>query len=243
MSFLAIGAERVIDLTHELHEDFPTLIGQKQFSRRRQLAFEKAGLNIDTIMSTEHVGTHFDAPLHFSENGRSASEVPAAQLVVPLCVIDIREKVAADPDARLSISDLEIWIQHHGSMPDNACVAMLSGWGRFVGDDKFRNADVDGKLHFPGVDAQAAQYLLDETSVVGLAVDTLSLDAGAATDFPTHRIWLPGGAGAWNASPTSTRFHRMARRSSSARRSIVVAPEVRLVCWLSDKRSVGIAGR
>jgi len=193
MSFLAIGAERVIDLTHELHEDFPTLIGQKQFSRRRQLAFEKAGINIDTIMSTEHVGTHFDAPLHFSENGRSASEVPAAQLVVPLCVIDIREKVAADPDARLSISDLEVWIQHHGSMPDNACVAMLSGWGRFVGDDKFRNADVDGKLHFPGVDAQAAQYLLDETSVVGLAVDTLSLDAGAATDFPTHRIWLPAG--------------------------------------------------
>lgn len=221
MSFLAIGAERVIDLTHELHEDFPTFIGQKQFSRRKQLAFEKAGINIDTITSTEHVGTHFDAPLHFSENGRSASEVPVAQLVVPLCVIDIRDKAAVDPDARLTLSDLEAWIQHHGPIPDNACVAMLSGWGGFVGDDKFRNADVDGRLHFPGVDAQVAQYLLDRTSAIGLAVDTLSLDAGDASDFPTHRIWLP--AGRWGLECVAN-LHEVPPRGATI---IVGAPKHR----------------
>jgi kynurenine formamidase len=193
MSFAALEAERVVDLTHELHEDFPTYIGLRQFSRRKQLAFEKVGINIDKITSTEHVGTHFDAPLHFSEDGRSVSDVPVAQLVVPLCIIDIREKAAVDADARLVLSDLEAWMQRHGPIPANACVAMLSGWEEFVGDDRFRNADADGKLHFPGVDPVVAQYLLDETGAVGLAVDTLSLDAGVATDFPTHKIWLPAG--------------------------------------------------
>jgi kynurenine formamidase len=32
-----------------------------------------------------------------------------------------------------------------------------------------------------------------ERQVVGLAVDTLSLDHGASTDFRTHLAWLPSG--------------------------------------------------
>jgi len=188
-----VFAERVIDLTHELHEEFPTYIGLKQFSRRKQLAFERAGMNIDTITSTEHIGTHFDAPLHFSENGQSVNQVPVEHLVVPLCIVDVREKAAVDPDARLTMSDLEAWTKRHGPIPAMACVAMLSGWGELVETNRFRNADAAGTLHFPGIDPEVAQHLVDETSVVGLAVDTLSLDAGVATDFPTHRIWLPAG--------------------------------------------------
>lgn len=197
MGSLIIKAERVIDLTHELHEGFPTYIGHRQFSRREQLSFARNGINIDTLTLTEHVGTHIDAPLHFSQDGRSVNEIPLTELIVPLCVIDIRERASTDSDAQMMVSDVRAWIDRYGNIPPYACVAMLSGWGDFVNSKKFRNAAPDGTLHFPGIHPEATEFLLAETTAVGLAVDTLSLDAGVSTDFPTHRTWLS--AGAWGA--------------------------------------------
>jgi len=50
-------------------------------------------------------------------------------------------------------------------------------------------------MHFPGVDPEAAAWLIRERKVAGIAVDTLSLDHGASKDFKTHVLWL--GAGRW----------------------------------------------
>jgi len=33
--------------------------------------------------------------------------------------------------------------------------------------------------------------LMEETTAIGLAVDTLSLDHGISADFKTHYAWLP----------------------------------------------------
>jgi kynurenine formamidase len=43
------------------------------------------------------------------------------------------------------------------------------------------------------VSPDAAQWLLAERKVSGLAVDTLSLDHGPSKDFRTHYLWLPSG--------------------------------------------------
>jgi kynurenine formamidase len=48
-------------------------------------------------------------------------------------------------------------------------------------------------LHFPGFHPDAADMLMKERQVVGMAVDTLSLDYGASKDFKTHYAWLPSG--------------------------------------------------
>ena len=48
-------------------------------------------------------------------------------------------------------------------------------------------------MHFPGIHPEAAEWLLKERSVAGLAVDTLSLDHGPSRDFKTHSAWLPAG--------------------------------------------------
>ncbi len=46
-------------------------------------------------------------------------------------------------------------------------------------------------MHFPGFHIEAAKMLVVEASVVGMAVDTLSLDYGLSADFATHYKWLP----------------------------------------------------
>ncbi|MBK5928144.1 cyclase family protein [Rhodobaculum claviforme] len=188
---LAQGAARVVDLTHTHSPDFPTFGGAPGLSFDQQFAFDADGYNLNVLTLDEHTGTHIDAPLHFSADGLSVDELPLSQLVVPLCVIDIRARAAADRDAQVTPDDLAAWIAAHGPIPDNACVAMNSGWAARVGDASFRG-DAEG-LHFPGFHIEATRMLLEETRAAVIAVDTLSLDHGPSPDFATHYAWLPAG--------------------------------------------------
>jgi kynurenine formamidase len=120
------------------------------------------------------------------------SEIPVADLVCPLAIVDIRAKAAENPDAQVTPDDLAAWKAANGDIPEGACVAMLSGWGQHVATDKFRNVGEDGKtMHFPGFHLEAAQMLMEQASVKGMAVDTLSLDFGQSPDFAVHYAWLP----------------------------------------------------
>lgn len=152
-------------------------------------ALEKDGYNMYRWHVVEHTGTHMDAPIHFSDQS-DASKIPVEQLVVPLVVVDITARAADDPDTQLTPDDIEAWVASNGELPDGCCVAMNSGWGDHLRSDKFRNADSDGVMHFPGFHAEASAMLL-ERNVNGIAVDTLSLDHGASKDFATHYSWLP----------------------------------------------------
>jgi len=187
---LAQPATSLEDMTHELGENFPTYFGEQQFFLEHKFNFANDGMNLNEIRVNEHTGTHIDAPLHFSEIGQSVAQIPVTNLIVPLCVIDIRAQADADPDAPLTPDDISRWITMHGEIPNRACVAMNSGWGERVLSDRFRNADEEGRMHFPGFHVEAVEMLLEETNAIGIAVDTLSLDHGPSEDFATHYAWL-----------------------------------------------------
>ncbi|MBO6758046.1 MAG: cyclase family protein [Roseibium sp.] len=188
---MAQDPRSVSDLTHELHQKFPTFGGEDQFFAEKVVDFAQDGYNALTLRVNEHTGTHMDAPLHFSEGGQSVAEIPVQNLVAPLCVVDIREKAAEDPDAQVTPDDLTAWMSAHGDLPQRACVAMNSGWDAHVNSARFRNADAGGTMHFPGFHIEAAQMLLEQADVIGIAVDTLSLDHGPSADFAVHYGWLP----------------------------------------------------
>jgi kynurenine formamidase len=181
----------VADMTHALSGAFPTFFGEPQFFETQIYNFAQHGFNLKEIRVNEHTGTHMDAPLHFSADGQSVDAIPPERLVCPLCVVDIRAKAADNPDAQVTPDDLKAWIAAHGPIPPGACVAMNAGWDAHVATPKFRNADAEGKMHFPGFHVEAAQMLMEEADVAGLAVDTLSLDYGISADFATHYAWLP----------------------------------------------------
>lgn len=185
------GFGRVVDLTHVQPQDFPTFGGAPGLDIESVYRIAEHGYNLNIWHLDEHTGTHLDAPIHFSTEGQTVDQIPAENLVVPLAVIDISARAEDDPDTQLTPDDIRAWIAAHGAVPDGACVAMRSGWDRFVTSERFRNADADGVMHFPGFHPEAMQLLLEETSAIGIAVDTLSLDFGASTTFDTHYGWLP----------------------------------------------------
>jgi kynurenine formamidase len=217
---IAAAPASVTDLTHELYEEFPTFFGPQQFFREQKFNFKEHTFNLFELRYSEHTGTHMDAPLHFSADGLSVAEIPVTDLVVPLAVVDIRAKAAEDPDAEVTPDDLKAWISANGEIPEKACVAMNSGWSQHLGSDKFRNADAEGKMHFPGFHVEAVKMLL-ETTATGIAVDTLSLDFGKSPDFITHNTWLP--AGRWGIEAIANLDQLPAKGATL----VVGAPKVR----------------
>lgn len=190
---MAAGHDKVVDMTHVYGADFPTYFGAPGIAMDQKFNFKEHGFNLFEIMVNEHTGTHIDSPLHFSADGTSVDAIAVENLVCPLAVIDIAARAADNADAQVTPDDIKAWIAANGPIPERACVAMHSGWAAKSGGDGFRNADAEGKMHFPGFHIEAAKMLIEETAAGSIGVDTLSLDHGPSPDFATHYAWLPSG--------------------------------------------------
>ena len=204
-----VGGREVVDLTHTMSADFPTFFGVPGIEMDKRFDFHKDGFNLYWWRIIEHAGTHLDAPIHFSENAMSAEAIPVSTLVTPLAVLDVSTKAAQNPDYLVSPDDLAAWEKEHGRMPENCCVAMHSGWARHVVDPaKFTGKDSSGVLHFPGFSLEAADWLMKERSVAGLAVDTFQGLQGA---LPLVAV-RPMGSGECGKSGQSAPLRSNARR-------------------------------
>jgi kynurenine formamidase len=182
---------KVVDLTHTVSPEFPTFFGVPGIELADRFTYAKDKLNLKIWTVNEHTGTHIDSPFHFSENGWTVDTIPVENLVCPLCVVDIAVRAQDDPDTQLTPDDIKAWESAHGPIPEGACVAMHSGWEAHLASDKYRNADADGVMHFPGFHPESVAMLTEGRQVVGIGVDTLSLDHGASKDFAVHYGWLP----------------------------------------------------
>ncbi len=142
--------------------------------------------------SAEHGGTHLDAPIHFAEGRRTADDIPLSDLIGPAAVVDVSDR--AHPDYLVSVADLEGWETEHGRIPDGAIVLLRTGWderwgdrGAYLGTER-TGPEAVPDLHFPGLDPEAARWLVENRDIVALGLDTPSLDYGQSTDFATHVI-------------------------------------------------------
>lgn len=142
--------------------------------------------------AAEHGGTHLDAPLHFSEDGRATDEIPLSNLIGRAVVIDVSSQ--AHPDYQVSIEDLTAWEEEHGPIPDGTILFIRTGWGSRYSDRTAylgtarTGPDALAELHFPGIAPEAAQWLVDNRSIDAIGIDTPSLDSGQAPDFASHVI-------------------------------------------------------
>ncbi|HYE35433.1 cyclase family protein [Methylocaldum sp.] len=144
--------------------------------------------------AAEHGGTHLDAPNHFSANGLAVDRIPLDRLIGPAVVIDVSSKAAENPDYRVSLDDLAVWEEGHGPIPEQAIVLLRTGYDRFWPDPvKYlgtaeRGEAAVAKLHFPGLDPEAARWLAQQRRIKAVGLDTASIDYGQSSHFETHRI-------------------------------------------------------
>jgi len=185
-------ALHVLDLTHKLTRSFAFTPGRLTMEPTKGSG-TAAGMALNRVSIVEHTGTHLDAPRHFAPDGASVGDLPITQLIVPLVVIDIRRQAAQDRDARVRLPDLLAWERRHGRIPKSSCVAMLSGWDPLAEAARYGSLSPAERRQSPGFDGQAIDMLI-QRQAGGIAVDTLSLDAGGSMPaYPVHQTWLRSG--------------------------------------------------
>jgi kynurenine formamidase len=182
---------RLQDLTYVFRPDFPIATGPAP-TRSTLFTIERDGFYAQRWSFWEHTATHLDAPGHFVPGGRLTPQLDPSELMfVPAAVVDISAAARRDPDARVEVDDLRRYERRYGRIPHRALVIMDSGWQSRVHDpDAFLNPDASGTLHFPGFSGDAAEFLLERRDISGVAVDTISIDAGAVTGAPVHHLVL-----------------------------------------------------
>ncbi|HWM03314.1 MAG TPA: cyclase family protein [Actinophytocola sp.] len=205
----AIASSRVeiVDLTAPLTNQTPILQLPEPFSNTipfqlEQISrYDEAGpaWYWNNIHTGEHTGTHVDAPLHWVSGKDSAdvSQLPLRTLVAPAVVVDVSDRAAADPDFLLTVDDVRLWEADHGQLPAGGWLLLRTGWDERSDDSaRFLNANETGP-HTPGVAAECARWLAEDTELVGLGVETVGTDAGAAhgfePPFPCHHYLLGAG--------------------------------------------------
>jgi kynurenine formamidase len=187
------GPRAVIDLTHTVGAKNPAYENSKKplFEAKTTETIEKDGYFGREISLPEHFGTHIDAPAHFAAGLWTVDQIPSERLRAPLVVLDVRSKAEKDADYQISIDDISEWEKTNGQIPQGAVVMARTGWdSRWNSTGKYRNADAKGVLHFPGYSLEAARFLVEGRTVIGLGIDTLSIDYGPSKDFPVHKYTL-----------------------------------------------------
>ena len=203
-----LGAARVnvLDLTAPLSERTPVLQLPPPFANTQRFGLREIS-NYDErgpawywndIQTGEHVGTHFDAPIHWvtGKSGKDVSQVPARELIAPAVVIDQSARCAGNPDFLLEVADIEAWQREHGPLPRGGWLLYRTGWDTRAQDEAtFLNANETGP-HTPGMSVACARWLAEQP-ILGLGVETVGTDAGAAHSFdppfPCHSFLLGAG--------------------------------------------------
>lgn len=201
---LAGGQVEVVDLTQPLSESTPVIYLPPPFANTPGLKAHQISNYDDAgpawswrwLEIGEHVGTHFDAPIHWisGKDGDDLASVPVANLVGPAVVIDRVAETEADPDYLLTVADVQAFEAEHGPLPERGWLFLRTGWDTRADDaEAFLNAG-SGMPRTPGIDAECAQYIAEQTPIVGVGVETVGIDAGAAGGFdpafPVHYYLL-----------------------------------------------------
>ena len=204
---LASGAVEIVDLTQPLNERTPTIQLPEQFAQTPGLKVHEISRYDERgpawawnwLEIGEHVGTHLDAPVHWisGRDGIDVSQVPPRHLVAPAVVIDRSAESAEDPDYLLTVEDIRAFEAEHEPLPDGGWLLLRTGWDARAHDaELFLNAG-SGRPRSPGFDTECARWIAEESPLVGVGVETVGIDAGAAGDFdppfPVHYYLLGAG--------------------------------------------------
>jgi kynurenine formamidase len=151
------------------------------------------------VHTTEHGGTHMDAPIHFAAGQTTAEAVPLSRLVGAALVVDVSARAGDDADYLVSVDDLHAWERSHGRIDRGSLVLIRTGWSarwpdavRYLGTAAKGDAAV-AQLRFPGLHPAAATFLVTERHVGAVGIDTASIDHGRSTTFEAHRILAAAG--------------------------------------------------
>jgi kynurenine formamidase len=137
-----------------------------------EFTYEKHGFVASAyVLPTDQYGTQLDPPAHWDNLGATISDLPASFTLRPLVVIDIHDKVAADPGYHATIDDVKAWEAKHGQVPEGSVVMIRSDWYK-----KWSDTANFAKAPFPGIKLDTLKFLHLERKILFHGHEPLDTD-------------------------------------------------------------------
>src|SRR5688500_4451604 len=148
----------------------------------------------NNFFTSEHGGTHIDAPVHFAQGRQSVDQIPLDKLIGTALVIDVTAAASSNADYQVTAEDFQRWEQQHGAIGNDSIVLVRTGFSRhwpdastYLGTSE-RGEGAVAKLHFPGLHPDAAKWLVANRPIKAIGIDTASIDYGQSTMYESHRV-------------------------------------------------------
>jgi kynurenine formamidase len=202
-----------VPLTMSLRDDVPLYAGDPAFRwgvfvDTRTAHHDDGGYLVERIDSLgTHSASHVCVPAHFIVGGRRLNELDEAFALMPLAVVDVRDRIADEGrDFLVTREDLETWERRHGPIPRGGCVVLLTGHARLFYESGGEQSPYV-TTPAPGFAGSAVDWLFDARSILAVGSDSLGPDATTdAALQATTRTLLHGGITVANVGPELARM-------------------------------------
>lgn len=178
-----------MDLTHSFRpgiphwEGFPNEIVETVFN------FSTSGFLAQKFILVGQWGTHVDSPAHFHQGKRTVDQIDVKEMLLPLVVLDIHQKVSANPDYTVNMDDVKEWESKYGKIPEGCFVALRTDWSkRWPNQTAMLNRDRNGTFHYPGWSMEVLQYLYEDRNITASGHETTDTDPGFQTTEGSYTL-------------------------------------------------------
>lgn len=167
---------KVIDLSHELHEDMPVFPGTETPVFKRANTIEVDGFAEHIMNMYSHTGTHIDAPSHMLRDGKNLDDMDVSNFVGRAIIIDAKglEKI-----------DIDILKPYESKIKNAEFLILNTGHSKLWGSEEYFGG-------FPSLTIDSAKWLC-EMNLKGIGIDAISIDYMESTSFDIHHILMNRG--------------------------------------------------
>jgi kynurenine formamidase len=194
-----LKTRQFVDLTHEFEPGIPHWPGFPDEKVETLFWYDPgvapgSGFYAQYFCHVGQWGTHVDPPAHFIKGGRTLDQIDVKEMIMPLVLFDVHEKVAQDPDYTLKMEDVMSWERRHGPIPADAFAAMRTDWSKRWPDmAAMQNKDSAGTSHYPGWSLETLKYVYETRGIRASGHETTDTDPGIVTStdqFPLETYIL-----------------------------------------------------
>lgn len=194
-AYEVLKSKEFVDLTHPFAPGIPHWPGFPDSTRETLYWYSPGvgslgeGFFAERYCHVGQWGTHVDPPAHFVEGLRTLDQIDPDEMILPLVVLDIHERAAADPDTTVTMDDVRAWESRHGAVPEGAFVALRTDWSeRWPDPGAMRNADADDVAHYPGWSLEVLRLLYEKRGITASGHETTDTDPGVATSAGDYSL-------------------------------------------------------
>ncbi|KAH9416512.1 hypothetical protein DERP_009874 [Dermatophagoides pteronyssinus] len=177
--FQQISAHRMtVDLSYKMDAKIMKWITARPYelrilSREKKTGNQTIRIQSDEIFMATHTGTHLDAPIHFG------------------AIVDVVDNASHQLDYLVTVRDLNEWEKINGKILEDSVIIIRTGWSKKWPNklEYFGTETNDPKqAHFPGLHPKAAEWLVKQRQIVGVGIDSPSIDCGQCDGKGSHII-------------------------------------------------------